>query len=220
MTAHRSTAAPRPDRYRARPLQLLALPLHPDTVLPQLTERQGPLSLLGFPAASGVFVAYMVAKALAPADQFGFAAVTTGVLVVGALMGMVVLWFIGMMPEWSAADSDSSQLTTDRMFALFSHATWPFLPLAAVVIGIDYFYNGTAMFSDDRPGMPTALALVLHTLILGTMVLWLVTMVRGTAVVRQESSAEAARDLIRWGAEFLLIAVLFAVAVGASVAYW
>lgn len=220
MPVDRSAAVPRPDRHRSSPLQLLNLPFHPGTVIPRLASRQGSLALLGFPAVSGVFVAYMVARALNLGDRFGFAAVAAGVMVIGAIMGLIVLWFIGMMPEWSGPDTDESQVNTARMFALFSNATWPFLPLAIIVIGLDALYNRDTMFSAIRPGMPTALTWTTHGLTLAAILLWLVMMVRGTAVIRRESEAEAARDLVRWGLELVIIFVLFAVAVGASVAYW
>ncbi|MGH7449417.1 MAG: hypothetical protein ACREK1_12960 [Longimicrobiales bacterium] len=57
-------------------------------------------------------------------------------------------------------------------------------------------------------------------LMLTAIALWLVMMVRGTAVLRHESERRAVGELVRWGAELLAIGVLFALILAASLMYW
>jgi hypothetical protein len=205
---------------RSHPRVLLELAVHPERALPRLAAKQGALSLLGFPAVSGVVFAYLVARGLALGDRFGFTAVAIAVVAGGAVLGIIALWFAGSLPNWSAPLSGEEEEETRRMFALFSNATWPFLPALLIMAPLELAFHGTGVFSAGRTGAPAVVTVATHAALAAAILLWLVMMVRGTAFVRHESGARAARELLRWSAEMVAIAVLFLLILLASIAYW
>ncbi|MGH7444488.1 MAG: hypothetical protein ACREKM_06410, partial [Longimicrobiales bacterium] len=87
----------------SQPLEVL---IHPDRAVPRLFEEQGTLSLVGFPAVSGMFVAYLLARGMALGDRLGFWPVAIGVVAGGAVLGLIALWFAGSLPGWSAVSSE------------------------------------------------------------------------------------------------------------------
>ena len=213
-------AAPSPLPLRALPLQLVALVREPLRAFPAVLERRGVLALLGFPAISGVYVAYVLAEGLGLSDRFGVAAVAAGVGIGGAALGLIALWFAGSLTSWSVPDSDDIDEDGQRMFLVFSYATWPFLPLLAILIPAELLLYGNQIFSATRPAAPPEAVWGLRALELGAILLWLVMMLKGTALVRHETERSAARDLARWGGELFAIGVLFALILMASMMYW
>lgn len=221
MPSPSSAADPRHSWSNSYSGHLLELLVHPERAVPRLAEEQGTLSLVGFPAVSGVVVAYMLAKGLSLGDRFGFWPVAIGVVLGGALLGMIALWFAGALPQWGAVYRDAGQeQESARLFAVFSDATWPFLPLLLIVAPLELYYYGTDVFSADRGVEPTAVVWLVRALVVITIGLWLVMMVRGTAVVRRETERAAGGELARWGLELLAIAVLFVLILMVSLMYW
>lgn len=106
------------------------------------------------------------------------------------------------------------------MFAVFGYATWPFLPLLLIVIPIELALYGTRIFSEVRPSGPWPLVWLVRALELGTIFLWLALMIKGTAVARRETEEAAMRDIGRWTAEIIVIAVLLFLILVVSLAYW
>lgn len=194
--------------------------IHPDRGVPRLFEEQGTLSLIGFPAFSGMFVAYLLARGLGLGDRIGFWPVVIGVVVGGAVLGLIALWFAGSLPGWSAFSSEAQDVETGHMFAIFSEATWPFAPALLFLATLEFAFYGTAAFSAERGDVPTAVFWLSHGVVLLAIALWLFMMVRATAVARHESNGRAAGELGRWGVELLAIGVLFALILMASVMYW
>jgi hypothetical protein len=219
MATARSTA-PSHGWRRTHPAQLLELLVHPQRALPRLQSFESTAGLIGFPAVSGVFVAYTLAKGLALGDRIGFAATALMVVAGGALLGVIALWFAGSLPHWSAQLDDAEQEETNTLFVLFSEATWPFLPLLLIVAPLDLYYQGTSVFSATHDPTPSTVAWLERILVLMAIALWLIMMVRGTAVARHETEARAARELVRWGAELIAIAVLFTLILAVSLMYW
>lgn len=219
-TGSSSATSPSHGRRRAYPAQLVELLIRPARALPELQSRQGAPSLIGFPAVSGIFVAYTLAKGFAAGDSFGFAAAAVLVVAGGSLLGMVALWFAGSVPNWSVPTSDAEEAEGAKLFALFSDATWPFLPLLLIIVPLDLYYHGTTVFSAARDASPAGVTWLIRVLMLTAIALWLIMMVRGTAVLRHESERRAAGELMRWGAELVAIAVLFGLILAASLMYW
>ena len=212
--------APTAVSSRPLPLELLALLRTPGRAFPALFERNSPLALVAFPAVSGIYVAYAVASGIGAANRFGLVAAALAVLVGGATLGMVALWFAGTLPNWTDPGSAENDEDAMRMFYVFSYATWPFLPLLAIVIPVEVWLYGASILSPQRPPAPAAIVWGVRVLELSAITLWLVMMLKGTAIVRHESDRLAARELVRWGSELLVIGVLFALIVMASVMYW
>jgi hypothetical protein len=213
-------AAPAHLPLRALPLQLVALVREPLRAFPAVFEQRNALALLGFPAISGVYVAYVLAAGLGLGDRFGVAAAAAGVAAGGAALGMIALWFAASLTSWSVPESEAADEDVQRMFQVFSYATWPFLPLLAILVPAELLLYGNQIFSNTRPAAPVGVVWGLHALELGAILLWLAMMLKGTALVRHESEGSAARELVRWGAELFAIGVLFALIVLASVMYW
>ena len=194
--------------------------VHPDRAVPGLFHHQGTLSLIGFPAVSGMFVAYLLARGLGLGDRFGFWPTLTGVIIGGALLGLIALWFAGSLPGWSLLSADAEEAEASHMLAIFSETTWPFLPALLVIAGLELSHYGTAIFSAERGDAPALVFWGAHALVLLAIGLWLFMTVRATAVARHETTGQAAGELRRWGADLLVIAVLFALILMASVMYW
>jgi hypothetical protein len=216
--AHPAAHSPLP--LRALPLELVALIREPLRAFPAVFERRSALALLGFPAMSGVYVAYVLAAGIGLGDRFGVAAVAAGVATGGAALGMIALWFAGSITSWSVPDSDDVDEDYEHMFLVFSYATWPFLPLLAIIVPAEVLLYGDSIFSLTRRAAPAAAQWGLRAVELTAILLWLVMMLKGTALVRHESARTAARELVRWGAELFAIAVLFALIMMASMMYW
>jgi hypothetical protein len=218
----RSAAPPR--RAASLPGDLVGLAREPARAFPRLftrPERRGALGLLGFPAVSGVFVAYVIAKGVGLGDHIGFAAASAAVVAAGAVLGIVALWFAGTLPSWYAQSSGAREdPSIDRMYLVFSYATWPFLPLLLVLVTAEVLLYGDLLFSRQRPAAPAAVVWLLRGLQLATILLWLGIMVKGTAVARRESDRRAAGELLRWGLELVAIGVLFVLILIVSLMFW
>lgn len=199
--------------------ELLALLRRPSEAFPDLLQRTESASLLVFPAVSGVYFAYAVASALDLGDRFPFAGVAVGVVLVGSLLGTIALWAAGTLPTW-ATPHRAGRPESLYMYAVFGYATWPFLPLLLVLVPAELLMYGTAVFDEARPDGPLAVVWLLRVLELATIGLWLVLMIKGTAVARRETEREAARDLARWTAEVILVGLLFLLMLAASVSFW
>lgn len=202
------------------PMRLLDLTSDPVDNFPALLTRKGALRLLAFPAASGVFAMYTVAKGFALGDRVGFAAVTLGVLLLGSLAGVAALFLVGEVSGRQIARYERRGGERAWMFIVFSYSTWPFLPLLLLVGGVDLLLQGSLVFSAARPPLPTDFVWAIRVLIMATLVIWGVLMVGGTAVVLREPEPRAARDVVRWIAPLGGIVLLAAVLVAASLRVW
>jgi hypothetical protein len=228
MTAAFDTPHARPAAARPRfvfPRDVPDLTRFPARTFPRLFASWqaggGTAALLGLPAVSGVFVAYQLAKGFAVGDRYGLGLTAAGIVVVGAVLGIIALWFAGMLPAWWAQSTGAREdPAIGHMFLVFSYATWPFVPLLAVLVPVELWLHGEQLFAAGRPRSPGTVAWLLRALQLGAIGLWLLTMVRGTAVARHDSERHAARDLLRWGVELLAIAVLFVLIMAASLMFW
>lgn len=202
------------------PGQLVELLVHPRHALPRLQARPSTFDIAAFPAISGIFVAYTVAKGLVLGDSFGFVFTALLVIAGGSLLGLIALWFAGSLTHWSAPLADEDETEAANMFVLFAEATWPFLPLLLIVVPLDLYYHGTDVFSASRTATPATVVWLTRALIFTAIGLWLVMLVRGTAVTRHETEGSAARELMRWATELLAIAVLLGVILALSLMYW
>jgi hypothetical protein len=202
------------------PAHLVDLLVHPDRAVPQLTAEQSTLSLLGFPAALGIFVAYTVAKGLALGDRFGHWPVLAGVVLIGAVAGFIALWFTGALPQWNALDGEGGEVENARSFTVFSDAAWPFLPLLLIIVPLEWYFWGTTVFSGSRSAEPVAGVWLIRGLIVIAHALWIVMAVRGMAAVRHESERQAVGELVRWGAELTVIAAVLLLTLMVSAIPW
>ncbi len=203
------------------PADLVELVHHPGRTFPRLFARTDLLAPLLFPAVSGIYFAYAAAQALRLGDRFGFGPTVIAVVVGGALLGCLALYFAGTLPAWGHdLISAEDERECDRMSAVFGYATWPFLPLLAIAVPVDLLLYGSAVFSAHRPSAPVGAVWVVRLLELGTIGLWLALMIKGTALAEQESEGRAARRLGRWAAEVVVIGVLLLLIVLVSIGYW
>ena len=164
---------------------VLDLLQEPAATLARLHAKHGTLQFLGFPALSGVFIAYTLARGFAIGDRFGFAAAAFAVLFGGAVLGLIALWFAGSVSMWRAPESMTDDEETEQgfMFMLFSYATAPFLLLVLVVIPLDFYFHRTAVFSAAAAPAPA----------------WATWMMRGLILLVIYTSAQAARgERWRW----------------------
>jgi hypothetical protein len=217
--AHSERTAP----WRHTPIApILDLLQSPAATLARLHATHGTLPFLAFPAFSGIFIAYTLARGLGIGDRIGFPAAAFAVVAGGALLGLIALWFAGSVSMWREPDSMTEEQETEQghMFMLFSYATAPFALLLLVVLPLDFYFHRTAVFSAAAAPVPLWATWLMRSLILLVLSLWAVLMVRGTAAVRHESTRAATRDLVRWGAELLVIGLLFSFALSASMLYW
>jgi hypothetical protein len=206
--------------HRLLPVRLLDLTSDPAETFPALLTRQGALRLLVFPAASGVFAAYTVAKALALGDRFGFAPTLALALVLGTVAGVGALFFMGELAGRHSARYWRAGGERAWLHIVFSYATWPFLPLLFLVAGLELLFQGTLVFSAARPPLPADFVWAIRVLILATLVIWAVLMIGGTAVVRKQSEPHAAREVGRWLVTLGAIALLISILVAASLRVW
>jgi hypothetical protein len=209
--------------WRHTPIAPIAdLLQEPSVTLARLYATHGAVQFLAFPAMSGIFIAYTLARGFGIGDRIGFAAAAFAVVAGGALLGIIALWFAGSVCMWRDPDSMTEDEETElgHMFMLFSYATAPFLLLLLVVVPLDFYFHRTAVFSATALPAPLWATWLMRSLILIVVSLWAVLMLRGTAAVRHESTRDAARDLMRWGAELAVIALLFGFALSASMLYW
>jgi|SRR5690606_27299804 len=213
-------SVPSPTARRPLGAELVELVRRPSSTFPRLLDRADSPAAFIFPAVSGIFFAYEAAQALRLSDQVGFPAAVGLVIFVGAMLGVLALWFATVLPSWNAMLPGGGVRESTRMFAVFGYATWPFLPLLLIVIPIELALYGTRIFSEVRPSGPWPLVWLVRALELGTIFLWLALMIKGTAVARRETEEAAMRDIGRWTAEIIVIAVLLFLILVVSLAYW
>jgi hypothetical protein len=206
--------------HRLMPVRLLDLTSDPAETFPALLTREGALRLLAFPAASGVFVAYTAAKALALGDRFGFAPTLAVVLVLGTAAGIGALFFMGELAGRHIARFWREGGERARMYVVFSYATWPFLPLLLLAGTIDVVFRGTLVFSAASPPLPVDFLWAVRVLIAAAVVIWGVLMIGGTAVVRRASEPAAARDVGAWVLRLAGVVLLAGVLLIISLAAW
>ena len=129
-------------------------------------------------------------------------------LLIGAALGIFALYVTGGLMAWSAerlrGDSDA-----EHMWSVFGYATWPFLPLLCVLLPLEVAAYGGDVFSTARPAAPAFVPVLATLLELGTIILWLVLMVRGTALASSLSNARAAEAIALSFLETIVISVLF-----------
>jgi hypothetical protein len=174
--------------------ELLAVVRSPEHDYPILIQRHRVGEVLFFPAVSGVYVAYAAAERLHLGDSLGFWATFLGVLGVGAGLGLLALAFTVTVLSVSsrAAGGTANQ---DELSGVFGYATWPFVPLLMVLVPLELWAYGGAIFSANRPPTSALIPIVTTGLETLAILLWLYLMVRGTAVEAHLSNGVAARTL-------------------------
>jgi hypothetical protein len=190
--------------------ELISLVGSPAQAYPLLIERDRMAETFTFAAVSGVYVAYAGAERLHAGDAFGFAYTAFGVLFIGAALGLLAMVTAGVLLAWTA-ERLHGEGDVNRMLAVFSYATWPFLPLLCIIVPIQAALYGTSLFSSVRPAVPTAASVLVTSLELATIALWLFLIVRGTALSATLSNRVAAKALALSLLEALVIGVLLVV---------
>ena len=174
-------------------VELLELVPHPARLFPALFRRaeREALPQIVFSGAAGIFIAYAAPQLLALGDRFGFLPTAVGVLLVGAAIGEVGLYFAGGLLSWSA-DAIDGEGDAGRMDAVVGYSAWPFLPLLAIVVPTELSLYGDAVFSAQRPEAPLAIAWGIRLLEAATALVSAPLVVRGTAVAARLSNVRAA----------------------------
>lgn len=206
-------------RPAALPSRLAALVMQPSRVYPELIQRRNATEILFFSAVSGIYVAYVLAQWANLGDAIGFWSTAAGVLVVGSVLGFIALYFAGGLLYWSA-EAMRGRPGTDYMYVVFGYATWPFLPLLAVIVPLELVLYGPALFSAARPDAPDVLVWLVRALEIGTIFLWLFLMVKGTAAAAEMTGEKAVETVALSIAEIAVIFVLFALIMLVSLLYW
>jgi hypothetical protein len=205
---------------RVLPGQLLDLAMEPAEVFPHLMTRRHARTALLFPAATGIFVAYTLAKGLAIGDRLGFWTTVAGVVVIGAALGIAALWFIGSLPDWRHASDERQGGERAWMYLVCSYAAWPFLPLLFLVAGVDLLLHGTLVFSAARAPLAADIVWTLRALVVGAALFSTLLLVTGTAIVRRETEQRAAREVTLWLAQLAGLGVLLAIIVVVWLKVW
>ncbi|MBI4546217.1 MAG: hypothetical protein HY703_13545 [Gemmatimonadetes bacterium] len=194
-------------------VDLIELIPRPSSFFPVLFRRAEYEALpeLVFSASAGVFVAYHAARWVALGERLGFATAALIVLLVGAVLGLVALYFAGGLLSWSA-DALEGEGNTERMYAVFGYSSWLFLPLLAVVVPTELAFYGTAALSAVRPEAPALAVWGIRALELATLAMWAMLVTRGTAVAARLADVKAAEvialSLIEIGGIALLLLVI------------
>jgi hypothetical protein len=195
--------------------ELLTLIVSPTRAFPHLFERDSTTEVTFFAATSGVYVAYVAAERLHVGDYFPLPLILANTLLIGIALGIFALYVTGGLLAWSAerlrGDSDP-----EHMWSVFGYATWPFLPLLCILLPLEFSLYGSAVFSSNRPPVPAFVPVLTTALELGTIITWLVLMVRGTALAASLTNARAAEALALSFLETLVISALFLVILAVS----
>ncbi|HET9984568.1 MAG TPA: YIP1 family protein [Longimicrobiales bacterium] len=204
-------AAPlsQPGRRTSLGADLIGLITHPKESFPHLLDRGKSAEAMAFAAISGVYVAFSAAQRLHVGDRFGFTATALGVLVLGCAMGLAAFIAAGALLELSA-EALRGHPETDRMYAVFGYATWPFTPLLVILVPVLYAAYGTALFSAARPAAGP-LGVVVDVLEIATIGLWLYLMVMGISTAAALSRGTAVKALALTALEAVVLAVLLVV---------
>lgn len=195
--------------------ELFRLIRHPEETFPVLFRRGKSGAVLFFSAISGIYVAYAAARGLDLGDTLGFGATAIAVVLVGATLGLIALYFAGGLLSWSA-ETLRGAAPTERMYAVFGYATWPFLPLLILIVPIELALSGTDLFSAARADARSPIIWILRVLELATIGLWLYLMIKGTGLAARFSEAEAVETLglllVELSVILLLLLVILVVA--------
>jgi len=189
--------------------QLLSLVAHPRRGFLILLERRRPVEVMMFSAISGVYVAYVAAERLHLADGVGFAPTLVFVLLGGPGFGLLALAFTDVV---LTAATRAAGGTADReiIAGVFGYATWPFLPLLVIVTAVELAAYGDNVFSSGRADAPPFVSVLVTILEIGTILLWLLLMVEGTAAAGHLSEVDAARTVGLTFVRMFVIMVLLA----------
>jgi hypothetical protein len=190
--------------------ELLALVSHPTSTYPHLLARGRTFEVLFFSAVSGVYVAYVAAERFHLGDRFGFGMTAIGTVAIGLGLGLVALSLIASVLAWSSARAGGTA-NLDEVSGVFGYATWPFLPLLAIVVPLELAFYGRDVFSAARPAAPVWVPAVVTALEASAILLWLYLVLRGEAVSAHLSNAAAARTLALTAVRVAAILVLFVI---------
>ncbi|MFW6079619.1 MAG: YIP1 family protein [Gemmatimonadota bacterium] len=215
-----SSTAPFPGSPPSLLSDLIELVRRPERVYPRLFARGRAASVLAFSAVSGIYVAYAIAGWLDLGDAIGFWPTVLLILPAGTLLGFLALYFAGGLLSWSAEALRGREETTERMYAVFGYATWPFLPLLLIIVPIEFALYGTFLFSEVQPPAPAAAVWAVRLLEVATIGLWLYLMIKGTAAAARESDVEAAETVALTLVEIAVIGILFFLILLVSLLYW
>jgi len=190
--------------------ELLALVSHPTETYPHLLARGRTFEVLFFSAVSGVYVAYVAAERFRLGDRFGFAPTAAGALAIGVGLGLLALSLVASVLAWSSNRAGGTA-TLDEVSGVFGYATWPFLPLLAIVVPLELAFYGAEVFSATRPTPPAWLPVFVTVLEASAILLWLYLILRGEAVSAHLSNVAAARTLALTAVRVAAILVLFVI---------
>lgn len=209
-------AAPlsQPGRRTSLGADLVGLIVHPRESFAHLLDRGKSVEGMVFAAISGIYVAFSAAQRLHVGDRFGFTATAIGVLIVGFAMGLTAYIVAGGLLTLSA-EALRGHPQTDRMYAVFGYATWPFTPLLVVLVPALYVAYGTALFSAARPSAGP-LGVVVDVLEIAAILLWLYMMVMGISTAAELTRGTAAKALALTALEAVVLGVLLVVIVFVS----
>ncbi len=173
---------------------------------PALLERRHALEVMVLSALSGVYVAYVGAERLHLGDALGFGTTAILLVVCGAGLGLLALSFTDVVLT-SSSRAMGGAADRDLFASVFGYATWPFLPLLIVLVPLELFAYGDALFSATRPaaGFVPILATALEVTAIG---LWLYLMVEGTSVAGRLSEVRAAETVGLMFVRMFVIGVL------------
>ncbi|MGH7504626.1 MAG: hypothetical protein ACRELX_03205 [Longimicrobiales bacterium] len=190
--------------------ELLALVTDPANTYPHLLERGRTFEVLFFSAVSGVYVAYVAAERLHLGDRLGFVMTALGAVALGAALGLLALAFISSVLAWSTNRAGGTA-GLEEVSGVFGYATWPFLPLLAIVVPLEMIAYGPEVFSAARPAAAWPVSAIVTALEFATILLWLYLVLRGEAVSAHLSNAQAAKTMGKTVIRMAAIAVLFAI---------
>ena len=190
--------------------ELLALVSHPEETYAHLLARGRTFEVLFFSAVSGVYVAYVAAERFHLGDRFGFAPSMIGAVAIGLGLGLLALSLVASVLAWSSNRAGGTA-KLDEVSGVFGYATWPFLPLLAVVVPLELAFYGSEVFSAGRPAPPSWLPVLVTVLEGSAIMLWLYLVLRGEAVSAHLSNAAAARTLALTAIRVAAILVLFVI---------
>lgn len=190
--------------------ELLALVSHPTETYPHLLARGRTFEVLFFSAVSGVYVAYVAAERFHLGDRFGFAPTAIGAGAIGVGLGLLALSLVASVLAWSSNRAGGTA-TLDEVSGVFGYATWPFLPLLAIVVPLELAFYGQDVFSAARPAAPAWLPALVTAFEATAILLWLYLVLRGEAISGHLSNMAAARTLALTAVRVAAILVLFAV---------
>ncbi|HET9984493.1 MAG TPA: hypothetical protein VFQ38_12925 [Longimicrobiales bacterium] len=191
-------------------VDLIGLVPYPSEFFPDLLSRiepEGSVLEPVFGAVLGIFLAYLGAGWLALGDHFGFAGTLAGVVLVGATIGVLGVFFGGGALA-KATDLLKGEGDSSRMHVVLAFPAWVFIPVLALVVPTELALYGAQVFSSARPDAPQAVVLALYGLELAAVVLYAGMVAKGTALATKFRGVRAAQVIGVAAVELVLLVAL------------